>query len=447
MIRRYSSGYLVAVPVSLCVFLNPLLDSLGMVETTVAGVPITQWVRGFLLVLMLADLALHPGRSARPSVHRIILPLIWLPLYTFILFAVKDTPFVLNAGYVLRGLFLVAIYYNVILSARTGAITERWLQYAAWCALCLAIAGQIAGMWLARSAVGGYESSLWGATQGPGIIAAELLSLLPVFLYLSKRPGKGYLGVTLCTVALIATFRRSAILAAGVGLAIYLVLWAARANAKRLRPVLLALGSVAVLAAAFSGTPVARGLIARFDDLDISRGGTGSGRTSLWPVVLDHIEQREFGQQLFGEGPLAAVALTSESLLNGSAGLGAHNDWLDVLMAAGLVGASLHLWFFVNVFTLAKRLRRVNPQMGIACFSGLGMMIFLGVTSGGVFDPSMAPLYALIGYGAFELQRCRLPRRSGLAIHSRRQLGITNGRLREIYVKALPRESAGFRNG
>jgi hypothetical protein len=320
-------------------------------------------------------------------------------------------------------MFLVAIYENVILAARTGAITERWLQYAAWCALCLAVAGQLAGLWFDRSAVGTYESSLWGATQGPSIIAAELLSLLPVLFYLSKRPGLGYLGLTLCIIALIATFRRSGILAAGVGLAIYLVLWGAKANAKQLRPVLLALGSIAVLAGALSATPVARGLIARFADLDISRGGTGSGRTSLWPIVLNHVERREFGQQLFGEGPLAILAVTRE---NYSVGIGAHNDWLDVLMAAGLVGVSLHTWFFVNIFTLAKRLLRVNPQMGVASFSTLGMMIFLGATSGGVFDPTMAPLYAFIGYGAFELQRCRSPWRRDLAIHMRRQLGSVN---------------------
>jgi len=398
-----------------------------MLQATVAGVHIEQWVRGFLLVLMLANIALHSGRSARPSVHRIILPLIWLPLYAFMLFAVRDTPLVLNIGYVLRYLFLVAIFYNVILSARTGAITERWLQYAAWCALCLAVAGQIAGVWLDRPAVGGYGSAQMGLAIWPSIVAEELLSLLPVFLYLGKRPGQGYLGLTLCTIALIATFNRSGILAAGVGLAIYLVLWSARANAKRLRPVLLALGSVAVLAGALSGTPVARGLIARFGngDLDISSGGTGSGRTRVWSIVLEHIEQREFGQQLFGEGPLAVIALTSENF-NLVKGIGAHNEWLDVLMASGLVGVSLLIWFYVNVFTLARRLLRVNPQMGIACFSTLGMMIFLGAVTGGVFDPTMAALYAFIGYGAFELQRRRSPRRSDLAIHLRRQLGIIN---------------------
>ncbi len=406
-IGRYSRSYLVAVPVSLCVFLSPLLDSLGMFQATDAGVQIVQWVRGFLLVLMLANIALHSGRSGRHSVHRIILPLIWLPLYAFILFAVRDTPLVLNIGYVLRYFFLVAIFYNVILSVRTGAISERWLQYAAWCALSLAVAGQIGGMWFGRSFNGGYESALSGLTIGPGIIAAGLLSLLPAFLYLSERPGLGYLGLTLCTLALIATFRRSGILAAGLGLAIYLVLWSARANAKRLRPVLLALGSVAVLAGVFSATPVARGLIARFEDLNISRGGTGSGRTQIWTIVLDHIERREFGQQLFGEGPLAILALTREKFLNGNVGIGAHNDWLDVLMGLGLVGASLQIWFFANVFTLARRLLRVNPQMGIACFSTFGMMVFLGATTGGVFDPTMAPMYALIGYAAFELQRCR----------------------------------------
>ncbi len=426
MIRRYSRSYLVAVPVSLCVFLNPLLDSLGMLQATVAGFHIEQLVRGSLLVLMLANIALHSGRSARPPVHRIILPLIWLPLYEFMLFAVRDIPLALNIGYVLRYLFLVAIFYNVILSARTGAITERWLQYAAWCALCLAVAGQIAGIWLAPPAVGGgYESALSGLTIGPGIVAAGLLSLLPAFLYLGKRPGLGYLGLTLCTIALVASFRRSGILAAGVGLAIYLVLWSVRANAKRLRPVLLALGSVAALAGALSGTSVARGLIVRFEDLDISRGGTGSGRTHIWPVILEHIEQREFGQQLLGEGPLVAVALTSEKL-NLVKGIGTHDDWLNVLMAAGLVGTSLQIWFFVNIFTLARRLLRVEPRIGIACFSTLGMMIFLSATTGGVFDPTMAPLYAFIGYAAFELQRCPSPRRGDLVIQLRRQLGITN---------------------
>ncbi len=448
--RRYSPSYLVAVPVSLCVFLNPLLDSLGMFETPVGGIRIEQWARGFLLVLMLANIALHSGRSARLSVQRIMLPLIWLPLYAFMLFAVRDTPLDLNIGYVLRYLFLVAIFYNVILSARAGAITERWLQYAVWCALCLAIAGQVADMWLGRSAVqayGGYESAIWGLTKSPAITAAGLLSLLPAFLYLSKRPGRGYLGLTLCSIALITTFRRSGILAAGAGLGIYLVLWSARANAKRLRPVLLALGSVAVLAGALSTTPMARSLMARFEDLDISRGGTGSGRTQLWALVLDHIERREFGQQFFGEGPLAAVELTREKLLHRSVGVGTHDDWLNILMAAGLVGVSLQIWFFFNLFTLAKQLLRDSPQMGIACFSTLGMMIFLSVTTGGVFDPTMAPLYAFIGYAAFELQRCRSPRRSGVAIHLRRQLGTTNGRPLEIYNKGLSRENESFRNG
>jgi thiamine biosynthesis lipoprotein ApbE len=53
------------------------------------------------------------------------------------------------------------------------------------------------------------------------------------------------------------------------------------------------------------------------------------------------------------------------------------------------------------------------------------MMIFLGATTGGAFDPGVAPMYALIGYAAFERQRCQSPRRSVFAVH-KRQLGITN---------------------
>jgi exopolysaccharide production protein ExoQ len=115
----------------------------------------------------------------------------------------------------------------------------------------------------------------------------------------------------------------------------------------------------------------------------LNRDMTLTGRTNLWPMVLDQIRQRP----LFGWGYAATWQETDSGpsmiakILNWAPGH-AHNEWLEITLQLGLVGAALVL--SVIAVTVVRGVRCINANRTMLGFFVL--LFVLGTAIHGVTE-------------------------------------------------------------
>lgn len=400
--RPASPGWAVArrIPwaLTIAIYATAMIDSLSYFDVTIAGISLPQIVRGALLVLLLAG-SLNASWLTR-WIHPLALPLICLPLYSIFPALVAGVPLVTTGVYVLRLAFPGAILLSTATALGQRRIDAVWLRRAAWSVLLLTIASQLLGtLFEHRAPPAGYERALWGLTLGPSIIAATLVSVVPLFLYVYRRPAGLCSSIGLSILVVLMTMRRSGIAAVAAALAIYVGVTLYRKGA---RQYVLAVAAVATVLGGLVVTQSVIGtdLVARFAEADIRQGGTASGRTKVWSIAWEHIKERGSLQQLVGEGPVAAQRTMLEA---GMPEIGAHSDWLDLVFSTGLIGVVLYAWFYLRLLHLAGRLMSTGLDSGIACLAGVTAIFVLGVTTGGALDPGGAAVYVLFAFAAHEL--------------------------------------------
>jgi exopolysaccharide production protein ExoQ len=107
-----------------------------------------------------------------------------------------------------------------------------------------------------------------------------------------------------------------------------------------------------------------------------------TGRTDLWPHVIDAIAQRP----LLGWGFAAFWSLSNPRSNEISALLGwyvteAHNGLLEVLLDVGLVGTALFLFMFVrNLMMAVKCMNGPAPEIGVSALLLLVGVLIIGVS-------------------------------------------------------------------
>src|SRR5216683_2689455 len=109
----------------------------------------------------------------------------------------------------------------------------------------------------------------------------------------------------------------------------------------------------------------------------LGRDTTLTGRTDIWPIVLDAVWQKP----LLGFGYYAATADFMRPLLVawvGSAAVDAHNGYLDVLLGTGIVGLVSLLFYISSV--LVRGIGRVKTSAGLErdCFM---LLLFFPISS------------------------------------------------------------------
>jgi hypothetical protein len=378
-------------PLTIAIGLGPAIDVVHFLTRTTedqAG-GASAVVRGSLMVLL--ALGIRRSRTLKELVGPMA-PLLLLALYGFAWTAVREDAFE-GLIFCMRLLFLVAVYLSAFECAAQGVIDARWMGRTAWLVLAMAVGSQAAGWLLHVSSVYESEFELPGLTGEPGMLAAAVCGVFPFFFFRTERRGIRVLGALVALASIAGTQRRSAILAVVVALIVFGVVVVA---AERGRSVMRVLGLLVVFVAAayviVEVTPIGASLAARFDDLDVARGGTASGRTAFELIVIDRLGTRGVVDTMMGEG-LGAVRrrLASEYGL----AIGSHNDWLDVLYAFGIAGGALFAWLHVRLILLARR--ATGSVLAVASMSIMATLV-LGVTAGGTLDPSAAPTFALFGF-------------------------------------------------
>ena len=202
--------------------------------------------------------------------------------------------------------------------------------------------------------------------DNPNIVANYLALSVPFFL---KKDIKHIIGLLLICFGLSQSSSEWSMLVAGVGVFIYALLWF-RGN----RAVLWSLIGGAGLAGAFAGLNIEY-LLSHF----------GSHRVELWVVAWDKFKQNP----IFGQG--LGVVKSWDLHIPGisSVWYSVHNDWFEILIQLGVLGAVL---FGIVVVAAIKKFNYKNVQGYDYFVSFLSFLVLMFAA----FPMEVAPL-ALFG--------------------------------------------------
>ncbi len=112
----------------------------------------------------------------------------------------------------------------------------------------------------------------------------------------------------------------------------------------------------------------------------ISEDG-GSGRTDIWRVVKNGINEFSLKESIFGTGFNGVFRKTS---LRTSA----HNDFLEIWYDYGLIGLLLYLRFVGMIFIRSCKMLKHNYQMGVASLVAFIMFLYMSMFSHLIIYPT-----------------------------------------------------------
>lgn len=200
------------------------------------------------------------------------------------------------------------------------------------------------------------------AGQGPHGLAATAV-LVSAVVWLNAMYGRARwrwaLLAALLGVGVAMSFVRTTILAFAL-LGFWFLVWSLRSGQRGLTgAALAALAGIAGTIYAFRDA-----MAVRVSDLGLLSIGTraemgaGSGRVGIWSAVI-HSATSSPEAFLVGQGPLAAWRAVSTAM---GASVGAHNDFLDFLIAGGIGLMALYvavvIWLFWSMTRLARDTRQ-----------------------------------------------------------------------------------------
>jgi O-antigen ligase len=203
-------------------------------------------------------------------------------------------------------------------------------------------------------------SALVGVLPNENLLGIALAAAIP-FAYLGFR-GRARTWFPLYLAAMaVATGSRTAALAAVITVVALLVV-RPRLDAERGTPARAAIAGLLLAGAVFSSVYVTQ------RDWDPS---ALTGRPALWQVASDYVGD----SPVLGYGPEKWAGLYGSSEIPRDAARSAHNQWMDVLFAAGWVGAALLVSVLLAVLWTSGYAR---PGALIA----LAAIVMIGTTEG-----------------------------------------------------------------
>lgn len=318
-------GWLVSMPIALVAIFGGLQRRPDVFGDLVASYP--NWYPAPLAFglagVLAAGLLFRQLTAARVSVQT-------AGLFAILLCSVAQLSSGINGGPLLTmrgGVLLLCLMAATVLKPGRGAALGAGIY-----GVTLAIVSGLLTLWQpdvafvrpCTGACGGLGLS--GVLSNPDLLGVGLAASIP-FTYLGFRGhARTWLSIYVAMMV-IATGSLTASAAAVVALGGLLVV-RPRLDAVQRTPGRTALATLALLGAVIGSVAI---LQHSWNPEDLS------GRPALWQVASDHI--RESSMLGHGAGSWERLYTTSEIPL--AAQRSAHNQWLDVLFAAGWVGAAL----------------------------------------------------------------------------------------------------------
>ena len=222
-----------------------------------------------------------------------------------------------------------------------------------------------------------------------------LIVYLPFVLMFKKRKTIKLFVLLLFVVVAVLSLKRSIVL----GLLVFFVSYfvsSAKGNVLKKWYFWLMLPLVIAVVAYLYGT-VGEILGARFND-SVETGG--NGRTDIYVNIWHHFTSSSFLEQLFGHGLMSVRQINN--------GILAHNDFLQLLYDGGLMAATLYIFMWFALFSVAIKNWRLRKQIGnyYAVYVAT-IMLYLVLSLMNCFIYSymlISPMMLAVGYQVGEIK-------------------------------------------
>lgn len=274
---------------------------------------------------------------------------------------------------------------------------------------CLTLTGELGehvlGKWIATLMLLGtvltFLEALGSSSEGGHNIAYLALWCMPILLMLRTTRRTIYL-VTVGAVAIILSLKRGAIVGLAVSGSVYgLAQLHPRMPARRFAATVFVF-AVVVVAAAAAATYRWEDLTERFSDR------SGSGRTALYAVVLEHWWEADTRHFVLGFG--AGTARTyAGSAFGSDRNIAAHSDWLLFAHNYGLLGILCIMFLHMQFLHLIFRTHHVARPLFPGLLMGYTIMFLVNIYSGVLDSPVAIFLAVLIGFASASVRRVTGP--------------------------------------
>ena len=226
-------------------------------------------------------------------------------------------------------------------------------------------------------------------------IAYEVLALLPLLFFWKKRPLIQYIMLAVILAVVLSTVKRGAIIIGAI-CTLYIVLVSIRNSSRRIKWYVWLI----VLIFFVIGTRYVLDFYANSEyaqmRMENTLEGDSSGRdmifTRAWNIFLDS----NILTILFGHGANATIA---------KMGIAAHNDWLELLVNQGILGAAVYLFYWLAFYKTFRRDRNpeTKPVLGT-----LFMIYFAATLFSMSYNAMTLPANLALGYCLAEQQLVQL---------------------------------------
>lgn len=267
------------------------------------------------------------------------------PIYTYTLRPVTAWG---TLKYVLMSLPPIYAYYHF---GRKGLLTEHNIPKYIICLLCLTTL-----MFIRQQSLNLAESMSMGSEQEEftNNIAYNFLGLMPLFVFLYKKPTLQYVALIYAMVFILLGMKRGAILI-GILCVIYFIYQSYKSANRKLRRRIVALSVVALVGFAYFASDFMASSDYFQKRVEETMAGDSSGRDRIYSTLFEYILSRNsIGAILFGEGINYTVVI---------AGQYAHNDWLELGVNMGLLGIFIYIIYFVALGINTLNVRKYNKTV------------------------------------------------------------------------------------
>jgi hypothetical protein len=364
-------------------------------DVPVGGFSPAQGVRGLLCFAMLASL--WRVKQLWLLEHPLIRPLTVLAGYAVLTAALGPYPYQ-NIAFAVKLLFISLVFATAFHLSQQRLCSERWLTVCAWMVLISMMMSQIAGFTTGNT-LKTYHSShaTAGLIDEAATTATYSISTVPIILNTFPDQRLSLAGIFVQLACVFFTLRRTELIAAVTALC-FVVCFTLAPFRRRApwRKTIVAVLSLAALAAVVLSSPAGEEFVTRLQDLDPS-SGTGSGRYMFWRIGFDHAITRGLDAQILGDGVGAVHDVIGRAY---GLAIGCHNDWLDMMNSFGLVGLAIVAWWYLGLLRFVIAMHRLGHPVFRGVLSALVMLSVQSFGSGGAFDPCFIVVYAALGFWA-----------------------------------------------
>jgi O-antigen ligase len=262
-----------------------------------------------------------------------------------------------GVSYVANYTYLKAIYMSLLpvypfyVFTKKGLLTEKSLRLWVFVFIPVAIASFYREQREALIEAASLRSTREEFTNNAGYI---VLSIIPSIVIWHKKPLIQYGLLAFCMAFVLMGMKRGAILVGGISV-LYFVFssFSGQSSKTRIRYLILAACLVVL------GYYVVMRMLATSDyfvyRIEQTQEGNSSGRDVLYLSLLDYVfNKTNVFSFLFGSGADATLRIAEY----------AHNDWLEIAVNNGIVGAILYLFYWYQMYkTFRKSKNDVRKRM------------------------------------------------------------------------------------